>query len=108
MKSNESPDETQQKENIHHLTGLMELELERLKSTHSRELDNLKNSYLKGIQHLSNDLEDERLAFYQAHLQHMHDMEEQINYLTELYQSQRIMMEDQLLYIKSLEKKIIL
>lgn len=106
MVSNNPTSEDQLQEKIGYLTGLLEQELMNIKSTHCKELNRIKNTYVDGIELLNTNFEKQWDDFNALHLKRMLAAEEQVTYLKELQQSQRLMLEDCLAYINELESRI--
>lgn len=106
MVSKDLTPEDQLQEKIGYLTGLLEQELINLKSTHCKELNKIKITYVEGIEMLNTNFEKQWDDFNALHLKRMLVAEEQVTYLKELQRSQRLMLEDCLIYIKDLESRI--
>ncbi|HOX84132.1 MAG TPA: hypothetical protein PLJ60_14060 [Chryseolinea sp.] len=106
MVSKDPTPEDKLQEKIGYLTGLLEQELINLKSTHCKKLSQIKNTYVEGIEILNANFEKQWDDFNALHLRRMLACEEQVTYLKELQQSQRLMLEDNLVYIRQLEERL--
>jgi hypothetical protein len=100
----ENNEEFQKK--IDRLMTLMEKEFEELRSSHGIELDKIRNAYREEIKVITCDFENKCNDIQDLHLHRMSELEERLAYLKELQGSQRLMMESNLTYIKSLEQKL--
>jgi hypothetical protein len=90
---------------IEGLTNRLEQSMENLRIAHAEELAKLTFNCREGIQQLHNSFTLELDQLQQAHELKMTKLEQEVHYLKEMTQSQRMMMEANLDYIKELEDR---
>ncbi|RAW02605.1 hypothetical protein [Pseudochryseolinea flava] len=89
------------------LIAQLEEEVRNLSSCHRSELDRIREDNTIELKTLTDNF-DKLLTTVNAQYQsRISDLENEIDYLRELNVAQRIMMEDNLAYIKRLEEKLI-
>lgn len=99
-------DKENHQEKILQLTDHLERELKRLKSAHVQDLEQLREIFKNGIGSINDAFESIWDQFNARHAQRIMNLEEQVRYLKELNDSQRTMMEDNLIYIRDLEQML--
>lgn len=106
MKSNtpENPDDAGLKERIAQLTLRLHSEVAKVNSSHQRNLEALALDCSKAMKELSEEFNLRLQESEKKHRESIVLIEEKIAYLTELSDSQHLMLQHSIEYIKELEK----
>lgn len=94
------------REKIDWLIGQLEEEVRKLSAAHQIELSRVQDGNAIDLQNM-NDQCEKRLSLVSSEFRLLISaLENEVDYLKELNQAQRLMMEDSLSYIKRLEEKL--
>lgn len=93
-------------EKINTLTSYLEGEIEKLKCAHIQELEKIKEQYKTGLQSIHENFNARWTEGNLSMTNRLMELEEHLGYLRELNAAQRLMMEDNLTYIRTLEEKL--
>ena len=91
---------------IEKLIGQLEDEVRKLSSFHQRELEWIREANAIDLKNLNENFAKRITIVNAEHRLRISDLENEIEYLRELNLAQRLMMEDNLVYIKQLEEKL--
>lgn len=89
---------------IQFLSESLDSEVGKLKVIHCQELDGLKNAFISDLNSLQTEFEIKWKEVQLIHEERIKTLEEQLNYLMEVHNCQRRMLEDNSSYIKKLEE----
>lgn len=99
-------EETSLQSKIEKLIGQLEEEVRKLSSFHQSELDRIREVNTIDLKNLNENFEKRMTVVNSEYQSKISDLENEIAYLKELNLAQRLMMEDNLAYIKGLEEKL--
>lgn len=98
--------ESSLQEKIEMLIGQLEEEVRKLSSSHQTELNRIREVNTIDLQTLNEHFEKRLTLVNSEYRSKISDLEIEIDYLKELNSAQRLMMEDNLGYIRGLEEKL--
>ena len=98
--------ESSLQEKIELLIAQLEEEVRKLAFFHQTELNCLREINASDLCNLKDQFEQRITLVNHEYQSRIINLEDEINYLKELNSSQQLMMEDNLIYIKGLEKKL--
>lgn len=92
--------------NLNILTSQIHNEIERLKEAHAGDLERLTMHYREQMRQLQQLFMNELDTIQRNHQTRTEELTKHVNYLEEMSRSQRLMMKDQLNYLKELELRL--
>lgn len=92
---------------VEDLTSRLRAEVSKAKSTHEAAMLSLTSDCSRALQDLATLFTDRLNAMQNIHREHISQIEEEITYLKEIANSQHIMLQNNIEYIKELEERYV-
>lgn len=99
-------DKNNLQEKIDEVIGLLEREVSGLRLSYSTALEKLKSEYEQEIAFIHTSFHERCSNLHKGYINQLLALDDHVHYLKELQEAQRIMMQDSILYMKELEKRV--